>query len=67
MSVGAGHKWMQKATNKMKKKGTEGSLTTAAHRAGYASPMAFARHVKSSPKASGKMKKKANFAINANS
>jgi len=64
--IGAGHKWLQKATAKMKSKGTEGSLTAAAHHAGYDSPIEYARHVKSSPNATGKMKKKANFALNAN-
>jgi hypothetical protein len=64
---GLGHKrWAQKATDRMKEKGTEGSLTAAAHKAGYGSPMEYASHVKSSPTASGKMKKKANFALNIN-
>ncbi len=66
MAIGAGHKWIQKATSKMKKKGTEGSLTEAAHHAGYGSAMEFARHEKSSPNASTKMKRKANFALNVN-
>lgn len=64
--IGAGHKWIQKATEKMKSKGTEGSLTAAAHKAGYSSTMEYAQHEKSSPNASGKMKKKANFALNVN-
>lgn len=66
MPHGLGHKWAQKSVKKMEDKGTVGSLTSSAHRAGYSSPMAFARHVKASPNASGKMKKKANWAININ-
>jgi hypothetical protein len=58
-------KWMQKATEKMEKKGTKGSLTKAAHRAGF-SPMEYAHHLKASPNASTKMKRKAQFALNAN-
>jgi hypothetical protein len=58
--------WMQKATAKMKEKGTEGSLTSAAHHAGYDSALAFAHHIKGNPDATTKMKRKANFAINAN-
>lgn len=56
-----GEKWMQKATDKMKKKGTEGSETKAAHAAGE-SPMEFAHqhyHDK------GKTGQKARFAVNA--
>ena len=66
MAIGAGHKWAQKAVKKMKAKGTEGSLTKAAHHEGYSSPMEFARHEKASPTASTKMKRKANFALNIN-
>lgn len=67
MAIGLGHKkWAQKATERMKEKGTEGSLTEAAHHAGYDSAMEYARHVKGSPTASGKMKRKANFALNIN-
>lgn len=67
MSIGLGHnKWAQKATEKMKSKGTEGSLTSAAHKAGYDSAMEYARHEKSSPTASTKMKRKSNFALNIN-
>lgn len=63
----AGHqKWLQKANAKMERKGTKGSLTAAAHRAGYSSPLDYAHHEKADPNASPKMKKKANFAINAN-
>lgn len=65
----AGHeKWAQKANERMEKKGTKGSLTQAAHKAGYSSPMAYAKHIKShKDEYSGKMRKKANFAVNINS
>lgn len=59
-------KWMQSAKDKMESKGTVGSLTRAAKRADM-STMAFARKEKKSPRVSGLMKKKANFAINAHS
>ena len=51
----------------MKKKGTVGSLTRAAKRAGYSSAMAYARAIKRNPgKYSAALRKKANFAINVN-
>lgn len=50
----------------MEKKGTVGSLTRMAHRAGYSSPLAYARKIKNDPHASGKAKKKANWAVNIN-
>ena len=54
-------KWMQKATKKMERKGTEGSLTRIAKKHGE-SAMAFARaHYHDS----GKMGQKARFAVNA--
>lgn len=56
-------KWIQKATERMKEKGTEGSFSRAAKRAGM-STSAFAAHELSSPNASPTMKKKANFARN---
>lgn len=59
-------KWAQKATKKMEQKGTKGSLTKAAHGAGYDSPLSYAHHIMSSKKASPKMKAKANFAVNIN-
>jgi len=55
-------KWMQKAASKMKKKGTTGSLTRIAERAGE-SAMEYAREHYHSK---GKMGQKARFAINAN-
>lgn len=59
-------KWAQASREKMEKKGTVGSLTEAAHRAGYDDTMEFARHERDDPDASSKMKKKANWAININ-
>lgn len=60
--------WAQAATKRMKKKGTEGSLTRAAHRAGYSSALKFAHHIEAHPSDySGKMRKKAQFATNLNS
>lgn len=59
-------KWIQKATDKMEQHGTKGSLTRAAHRAGYSSALGYARHEKNDPDASTKMKRKANFALNVN-
>ena len=63
-----GHKWMQKASEKMKEKGTVGSFTKQAHSAGYDSPSAYASHVLAAPegKFSGKTRRRANFARNAN-
>ena len=64
---GAGkRKWAQKAEARMEKKGTKGSLTRAAHKAGYSSALGYAHHIESTPGASTKMKRKANFAININ-
>jgi hypothetical protein len=60
-------KWAQKATAEMKDKGTEGSLTAAAHKAGYGSALAYAHHIQSDKEDfSGKMRKKAGFAVNIN-
>lgn len=53
-------KWIQKAREGMEAKGTVGSFSRAAKKAGM-STMAFARKEKN---AGGKMGKKANFAIN---
>jgi hypothetical protein len=64
----SGHeKWAQKANKRMERKGTKGSLTLAARKSGYDSPLAYARHIKShKDEYSGKMRKKANFAVNIN-
>jgi hypothetical protein len=60
-------KWAQKASERMERKGTKGSLTRAAHKAGYKSALAYAHHIQSSPgDYSGKMRKKAGFAVNIN-
>ncbi len=59
-------KWIQKAVRKMTRKGTKGSLTRAAKRAGFKSALSYARHIKNNPsKYSASMRRKANFAINA--
>lgn len=60
-------RWAQKATERMKEKGTEGSLTEAAHRSGFGTALAYAHHIESDPgEFSGKMRKKAGFAVNIN-
>jgi len=52
-------KWMQKAAERMKEKGTVGKFTKAAHRAGKSvSEFANMKHT-------GKLAKEANFARNA--
>lgn len=56
--------WMQKAAAKMKKKGTKGAFSAAARRAGEGT-QEYAHQVKSDPNASTKLKRRANFAINA--
>jgi hypothetical protein len=68
MATGIGRKkWAQKATNKMEEKGTEGSFTKIAHRAGYSSPLEYAREVMAAPSEhSSETVKKANFAKNVN-
>ena len=55
-------KWLQKATSKMEKKGTKGLFHRAAERAGM-STHAFAEKEKHS--SNPKMRKRANFALNA--
>lgn len=59
-------KWMQKANARMKQAGTEGSFTRIAHRHGK-SPMEMAHTVHAHPSNySPKVRKKAQFALNAN-
>jgi hypothetical protein len=53
--------WMQAVKNKMEKKETVGSFSSAAKRAGK-STSEYANEVSSDSKSSGKMKKKANLA-----
>lgn len=67
MYKSGGKRWAQKATERMKRKGTEGSLTRIAHSHGYSSPLKFARHVEANPSDySSKTEKKARFAANIN-
>lgn len=57
--------WVQNAVGRMAKKGTIGSFKRSAKSAGI-STMSFAKQEVQSPTASTKMKRKAQFAINAN-
>ena len=57
-------KWIQKATKRMKKKGTVGSFSRAAKRAGMSTSAFATKVLKKGSKYSGAMKKKANFARN---
>ncbi len=57
-------KWMQQASNEMKKKGTTGLFSAAAKGAGM-STLSYANKVLNDPHASGLQKKRANFARNA--
>jgi len=68
MATGMGRKkWAQKATKKMEEKGTVGSFTNMSHRAGYDSPLEYAKHVMAAPSSFSPEKvKKANFAKNIN-
>lgn len=56
-------KWIQAATKKMEQKGTKGSFSRTAKKAGMGTG-AYASHVLASDTASPKMKKKAQFAKN---
>ena len=59
------HNWLGKAKAEMKRKGTEGSFRAAAARKGMKT-MAYAKQVtRPGSGASPKMKKKAQFALNA--
>ncbi len=69
MATGMGRKkWAQKATAKMKEKGTEGLFTKKTHAAGYSSPLEYAQHVMAatSGKYDTKTRKEAGFAKNIN-
>ena len=57
-------KWMQKATKRMERKGTEGEFSEKAKRAGM-STLEYANKVLSNPNAPADLKKQANFARNA--
>ena len=56
--------WIQKATQKMKEKGTKGSFSDAAKRAGRSTEEEEAHVLAPGSHASTKMKRKANFARN---
>ena len=56
--------WIQSAVNKMKAKGTVGSFTAAAKKAGKSTAQEEASVLKTGSHASSAMKKKANFARN---
>jgi hypothetical protein len=58
-------KWIQSAVTKMKKKGTIGLFSKAAKRAGKPT-LTYAHSVLSNPNSSPTMRKRAQFAINAN-
>lgn len=59
-------KWLQKADKRMAKKGTKGSFTRLAHRHDE-TPLQYARDVVAHPAHhSEAVRKKAQFAINAN-
>lgn len=61
------NKWAQAASERMEEKGTTGSLTRIAKKAGYDSPVGFARHVMGHKEDySPSVVKKANFARNIN-
>ncbi|MEM4134447.1 MAG: hypothetical protein QXV73_04545 [Candidatus Micrarchaeia archaeon] len=60
----AKEKWIQKAVSKMKRKGTVGSLTRAAKKAGaYKGGKISLEYLQSLLKKGGKMAKKARFAL----
>jgi len=60
-------KWAQKATKRMEEKGTVGSLTRIADKAGASSPLSYAKKVMAAPENySSAVVKKANFAKNIN-
>jgi hypothetical protein len=57
-------RWIQSAVKRMKKKGTVGSFSRAAKRAGMSTSAYANKVLKKGSKASPAMKKKANFAKN---
>lgn len=57
-------KWIQAATDKMKKKGTVGSFSAAEEKAGKSTSAYASQVLKPGSHASSKMKKKAQFAKN---
>ena len=59
--------WIQEAVDRMKAKGTVGSFTEQAKRAGYDSALAYAKHIKKNPEGvSDTTKKRAQFVLNTN-
>lgn len=58
-------KWMQKAAARMKRKGTVGSFSRSAKKAGMSTSAYASKVLKPGSKASGLTKKRANFARNA--
>lgn len=56
--------WIQKAVRKMQKKGTVGSFSAAAKKAGKSTQAYASKVLKKGSKASAAMKKKAQFAKN---
>lgn len=60
----AATKWMQAESRREKHAGTKGSLTRTAHRAGFSSATAYARHVHAHPEGvSTKTKRRAGMAL----
>ena len=57
-------KWIQKAKKRMEKKGTVGSFSKAAKRAGMSTSAFATKVLKKGSKYSAALKKKANFAKN---
>lgn len=57
-------KWIKKAVDKMKAKGTTGSFSKAAKKAGMSTAAFADKELSPKSKASSAMKKKANFAKN---
>lgn len=60
----AAEKWMQAESRREKHAGTKGALTRKAHRAGYSSATAYARHVHAHPEGvSTKTRRQAGMAM----
>jgi hypothetical protein len=66
MSGQENDKWLQEARAEQERNGTVGSFTKEAHRAGFGSPIEYARQVVNSPHADAHLKKQAQFCLNAN-
>jgi hypothetical protein len=59
----SGEQWIDRARERMRRRGTEGAFSRAAQRAGM-DTCAYANHVLRDPKASPKLKRRALFAKN---